>query len=322
MRKLIIFTGAICLLVSLSGCVQPLVLYVPPPDRAPSPSAVIRRACDNIVEQLSGYVPTNIEYRLVVRSLDGATGLASAIPLAVTEELKGCLSDSGRFLVVEDTKMDAVLAEAATQEEFKGLIDPDTLVDLEHKLVGVDALIVGSIVDCGSEWDITCRLIPMSMGTVEAHASSRVSKHNFGISSIDYMASVHKPAYLGIIYHGEDGLDISITSVTKLPQDNTVCVEYALYNSGRKKAWVRLVQPEKRTYMIDAAGRTYPLILVGDLAQHEIDILPQTYVTCGLKFHGPSDFVEWMRIITQMDVSGRRFGHNDPIVLYIPGSAL
>lgn len=322
MRNPLIFTGTICLSVSLLGCVQPLVLYVPPPDRAPSPSTVIGRACDNIVVQLSRCVPTNLEYRLVVRSMDGATGLAPAIPIAVTEELKGRLSDSGRFLVVEDTKMDAVLAEAATQEKLKGLIDTNTLVDLEHKLVGVDALIVGSIVDCGPEWDITCRLIPMSMGTVEAHASSRVSKHNFGVSSTEYMASIHKPAYLGIIYHGEDGLDISVTSVTKLPHDNTVCVEYALYNSGRKKARVRLVQPEKRTYMIDAAGRNYPLILVGDLAQHEIFIPPQTCVTCGLKFYGPSDMVEWIRIITPMDISGRRLGRNEPIVLYIPGSAL
>lgn len=186
-------TSIILMAFLVAGCVQPQMLVVPGPDPAPSPSQAVGLACDSIVSQLCRYLPTNVEYRLAVKAFDDADGTAKTVQRALMEHLKGDLSVSGHFTVVEDPRMDAIISEAATQETLKGVIDTNTLVDFEHKLIGVDAVLVGNIIDYGSEWGIECRLIPIERGNVVGHASSKISKAGFVSSAERYSPSVEQP---------------------------------------------------------------------------------------------------------------------------------
>lgn len=160
----------------------------------PSPSQAVEQACNEIVSKLSKGLAPNAPYRLAVNVFEDANGTAKTVQRALMEHLKGELSDSGHFVVVEDTTMNAVLREAAVQDKLKGVIDQQTLLDLEHRLVGVNALLLGVIIDYGSEWGIMCRLIPLHQGTIGGHASSKISKSGFVDATIRENPIVKSPS--------------------------------------------------------------------------------------------------------------------------------
>ncbi|NQT65292.1 MAG: hypothetical protein HQ554_03835 [FCB group bacterium] len=91
----------------------------------------------------------------------------------IAEELITRIFTSGKFEVVERNLLQKVLEEQ--QLGMTGYIDQETAISL-GRILGVDAIITGSITDLGSNVKINARLISTETGSVFAVASVQVYK--------------------------------------------------------------------------------------------------------------------------------------------------
>lgn len=120
----------------------------------------------NLSEQL-------IEHRIqkvAVVGFSDLNGYRSALGDFISEELVTALISAGGFDVVERRELDRILSEQSGYTE--GIFDISTTAELQ-KLLGIDALITGSITDLGNRVKINARAI--SVETARAFAAAAVS---------------------------------------------------------------------------------------------------------------------------------------------------
>lgn len=284
-----------------------------------SPVLAVQELADELVEQLVVNLTTNDRLAIAV-SMTAPSGAGNDnLRVVATERLKASLFKSGRFTIVEDPEMDAVLSQFAIQDKLRNVVNEGRSPEI-GVLAKVQGVILCSFVDMGSEWAVQCRLIPLRTGTWAATAAGRLPKG--AISPDAVRTSPKRPNYLGTLYLGEDGLELSVTGVSRPSGSNSVRVKYTLYNGGNREASARIVDPEDRAYMVDAAGNTFPFMGSEGFNQQEVRMRPGSRAECSLVFRVPSDVVAGVRVYVEWDLSGRSWGGRRNFVLNLPASAL
>jgi TolB-like protein len=104
------------------------------------------------------------------RELEGKGTLLSAF---LAEELTTHLFEAESVEIVERTLLDRAMTELRLNAT--GAIDPDSAKRI-GKMIGADALVVGTIADLTSTVAVNCRLIDTEKGTVFAAAQTRIVK--------------------------------------------------------------------------------------------------------------------------------------------------
>jgi TolB-like protein len=104
------------------------------------------------------------------RDLEGKQTLLSAF---LAEELTTQLFETKGVEIVERTMLDKVMAELKLNAS--GVIDADTAKKL-GRVIGVDALVTGTITDLTGSVAVNCRLIDTQTGEVFAAAQTRIVK--------------------------------------------------------------------------------------------------------------------------------------------------
>ena len=126
------------------------------------------------LQELSGklssqLVEENVQ-KVAVVGFSDLNGYKSALGDFVSEEIVTSLIAAGGFDVVERRELDRVLSEQS--EYTEGIFDRSTTAELQ-KLLGIDALITGSITNLGDRVKINARAI--SVETARAFAAASVS---------------------------------------------------------------------------------------------------------------------------------------------------
>ena len=141
----------------------------------PSPASAQRLLADGVrdlSEQIATKAKEQQKLRIAVLPFRELEGRDSVFGTFLAEELFTQLVNSG-LEIVERSMLDKVLAEIKLDQT--GLIDATTAKRV-GSMVGVDAVVTGSITDLQSYVAINCRLIDASTGRIFAAAQSKIVK--------------------------------------------------------------------------------------------------------------------------------------------------
>jgi tetratricopeptide (TPR) repeat protein len=119
---------------------------------------------------------------------------ANKIGSTVSEMLITALIESNRFNVIERAQLDKILQEQALG--MSGALDDETAVDV-GELLGLDAVVVGSISQLGRSWEVDARIIDARSGQAVSAASASAPGESELRSSVNQIAKkfagdVHK----------------------------------------------------------------------------------------------------------------------------------
>lgn len=149
-----------------------LALAAAPPAAA---AANLEEGVRDLAQQISvNMVNANLK-KVALVELAGLDGEVTAFGQFLAEELTTQLfvATPGRFEVVERRQLQRVLQEHRLSAS--GLLDASTIASL-GKILGIEALITGSIADLGPEVKINARLIAVESARVFAVAATNVPK--------------------------------------------------------------------------------------------------------------------------------------------------
>ena len=171
------------------------------------------------------------------------------------------------MIVVEREKLEQVLEEQKIS--FTGMIDLATATRI-GKMLGVEAVVVGTVADMGNSLDIRARLVDVEKGIAITAAQIGVVK-NPTITKI-LGTGARRPVYdmvtLAVIKEGKeipveekvfenDWWKAELVSY-EIFEDGKIQLAFLYENRLEKESqWVRLVEPKKYTYFVDNLGYQY-----------------------------------------------------------------
>jgi len=181
MRKIIfLFT----LFILLVGC-TPTVAKTQPP-KNPNKIAGLEDQLQNLTDQIIGKMDQSGRQKIAIIEFSNLDGQITEFGKFLAEELITRLFMTNRFEVVERQMLNKVLAEQDLGTS--GLIDDESAVSL-GKILGVQAIVSGSITDMGSFLKINSRLISTENGSLFSVASVKIFKD----SSVKKLMGNEKP---------------------------------------------------------------------------------------------------------------------------------
>lgn len=133
----------------------------------------VNRLSDDLVDRFSQYGTAKV----AVVEFTELNGYSSALDQYLAEKLITALLTKGRgaIHVVERHQLRKVLLEQKL--DASGLFEPEAIAKV-GRLLGVDAIVTGTVADLGSEIDINARAISVESGRVFAAASARIAKND------------------------------------------------------------------------------------------------------------------------------------------------
>lgn len=126
----------------------------------------------DLAEQIAAKAKEQQKLRVAVLPFQELEGRPTVLGTFLAEELFTHLVNSG-LEIIERQMLDKVLGEIGLGET--GLIDTDTAKKV-GKVIGVDAVVTGSITDLQSYVAINCRLIDASTGRIFGAAQTKIVK--------------------------------------------------------------------------------------------------------------------------------------------------
>jgi len=181
MRKIIFLFTLIILLV---GC-TPTVAKTQSP-KNPNKIAGLENQLQNLTDQIIGKMDQSGRQKIAIIEFSNLDGNVTEFGKFLAEELITRLFMTNRFEVVERQMLNKVLAEQDLGTS--GLIDDESAVSL-GKILGVQAIVSGSITDMGSFLKINSRLISAENGSLFSVASVKIFKD----SSVKKLMGNQKP---------------------------------------------------------------------------------------------------------------------------------
>jgi TolB-like protein len=136
-------------------------------------AAELELSIKEIAKELATQLKEKAAKKIAVVSFSDLNGYESALSSFISEELITALFSEGKFDVVERRELDRVLQEQ--QKYTQNIFDKNTVAELQ-KLLGIDAIITGSITDLGEKIKLNTRAISVETGKVFAAASASIDK--------------------------------------------------------------------------------------------------------------------------------------------------
>ena len=134
---------------------------------------VIGDAAKELANQISAAAAKQGKHKIAVipfRELDGRT---TVLGTYLAEELVTDLFSTGGLDIVERSMLDKVMSELKFSQS--GAIDPESAQHV-GKIVGVEAIVTGSITDLQSYVGVNCRLINTESGRIFGAAQTKIVK--------------------------------------------------------------------------------------------------------------------------------------------------
>ena len=138
-----------------------------------SAQKVIGDAAKELADQISTAATKQGKHKIAVlpfRELDGRT---TVLGTYLAEELVTDLFSTGTLDIVERSMLDKVMSELKFSQS--GAIDPESAQHV-GKIVGVEAIVTGSITDLQSYVGVNCRLINTETGRIFGAAQTKIVK--------------------------------------------------------------------------------------------------------------------------------------------------
>ena len=151
-----LFISGFFIAASLLGCAQDL-----------------RGSIDQLATQIANSMPEGKQLRLAVADFPDLQGVISDFGRFVANRLTTRLAQSPKLLLIERQRLDQVLTEL--KFSMSDLVDPTKAKQL-GKMVGVEAIVVGSISDIGNQIDVDARIIEIETNRMLSGVTTSISK--------------------------------------------------------------------------------------------------------------------------------------------------
>jgi TolB-like protein len=134
---------------------------------------VLADGIKELAAQIAGKVAKEQKHKIAVLPFKELEGQPTVLGAYLAEALVTDLFENPGLDIVERTMLDKVIGELKLDRS--GLIDPETAKRV-GKIVGVDAIVTGTITDLASYVAVNCRLIDAQTGRIFAAAQTRIAK--------------------------------------------------------------------------------------------------------------------------------------------------
>lgn len=133
----------------------------------------LKEGVEQLATQLAKSAPEGKQLRVAVTDFPDLQEVVSELGRYVAERLTTRLSQDPTFWVIERRRLGQLLGEL--RFGMSDLVDPAKAKQL-GKMVGVEAIVVGSISDLGNQVDLYARMIEIETGRLLSGASVTISK--------------------------------------------------------------------------------------------------------------------------------------------------
>ncbi|HVT18558.1 MAG TPA: FlgO family outer membrane protein [Thermoanaerobaculia bacterium] len=127
----------------------------------------------DLASQITVKVTRQQKHKIAVLPFKELEGQPTILGSYLSESLVTALFDTPGLDIVERSMLDKVVGELRLDQS--GLIDP-SMAKRVGKIVGVDAIVTGTITDLASFVAVNCRLIDAQTGRIFAAAETRIAK--------------------------------------------------------------------------------------------------------------------------------------------------
>jgi len=133
----------------------------------------VRSGVEQVAEQIIKAAPQGRELRIAVIDFPDLLNVTSDLGRFVANRLTTRLSQSQKFFVVERQRLSQVLAEL--RFSMTDLVDPEKAKQL-GKMVGVEAVVVGTVSDLGNQVDLDARIIEIETSRTLVSVTATISR--------------------------------------------------------------------------------------------------------------------------------------------------
>jgi TolB-like protein len=141
--------------------------------QAVSGQKVIGDAAKELADQISTSATKQGKHKIAVIPFRELDGRSTVLGTYLAEELVTDLFASGTLDIVERSMLDKVMSELKFSQT--GAIDPESAQHV-GKIIGVEAIVTGSITDLQSYVGVNCRLINTETGRIFGAAQTKIAK--------------------------------------------------------------------------------------------------------------------------------------------------
>jgi TolB-like protein len=133
----------------------------------------VRSGVEQLAEQIIKVTPQGRDLRIAVLDFPDLLNVTSDLGRFVANRLTTRLSQSQKFFVVERQRLSQVLSEL--RFSMTDLVDPEKAKQL-GKMVGVEAVVVGTVSDLGNQVDLDARVIEIETSRTLVSVSATISR--------------------------------------------------------------------------------------------------------------------------------------------------
>lgn len=231
---------------------------------------------DKMTNQMVKSLSDKGKRKIAILEFPNLSGQISKLGKFIPEELTTRLFRTQRFEVIERQLVNQVLSEMNFQAS--GLVAPSSAAEI-GKMLGVDAIVSGTITDLGQEIRLNARIIEVESANVFAVSSVTIKKESYladmmnkfadgdkqektnektesePVADTDDKKQTPKPDYPKTIV---DGMELKINSV-KMGMDNRLIIEFTFTNTTFKDKEVRF-GIRKKSWAVIYDSRGYEFI--------------------------------------------------------------
>lgn len=252
-------------------------------------AADLESSVAELADEIADQMRDKQAHKLAVVGFTDLNGYKSALGAFISEELITNLVNSGRFDIVERRELDRVLSEHEMYTE--GIFDQSTIAELQ-KLLGIEAIITGSITNLGTQVKINARSISVQTGKIFAAASITVDKDpvvEHLLNQATNSGSASDPGSRGFavqrsdVYFKNSFLHVVLTGITATTSPSGIQIATEFRNTTNKPlllATPPLVSRDIASIMSDAGD----LFQRGTAEVVGLNVIPYSNYTLGVDF--------------------------------------
>lgn len=231
------------------------------PERAGIQESLDQRLAE-LSRQITGKIEAGQKRTIAVLEFTDLQGNVTDFGRYVAEELITRLYDSSKFKVIERQLLNKVISEQKLS--LTGVIDPASAKRLGN-ILGVDAIVSGTIADRGESLKVNARLISTETGEVFSAAAAEITKDNEVAALMRVGSPATQPDSKSLKGNTEKWTTSRVgvfrfeAERCKLMGDELTC-SLSVTNESDVDRYLfvyAFLGPEKRSRALDSAGREY-----------------------------------------------------------------
>lgn len=231
----------------------------------------LRAGVEQLTDQIVKVAPEEKQLRVAVADFPDLQNVTSDLGRYIANRLTTRLIQSPKFFVVERRRLGQVLEEL--KFSMSDLVDPAKAKQL-GQMVGVEAIIIGTVSDLGNQVDIDARVIEIDTSRMLLSATVTIGKDQVvaqlmergreapataapvGVQSATPSISQPTTARKAVKYQEFPKFRVEVEGL-QLTTQETVVIYLTYINKTKEELTIGLNSPSQKTFVLDTSGNGF-----------------------------------------------------------------